>query len=423
MPSDLDVYLSGVLAGHVRHVEKGSYRVPVFSYTEQWLDTPGSYPLSLSMPLTQRTYNTKRTSRYLESLLPENPQTLWDWSKRYRAMNINDPASVLSIMGEDVAGAAKFVPAGAVPDLARSSEHLTDTDVGEMLADIRTHHGAMLNTDSPPKVSLAGQQPKIGLYRDEHGWQLPHGDLPSTHILKPAAEELTAVDINEAAMLRAAAAVGIPTSRSTVEIIGGQQVFITQRYDRMRDGAGQVQRIHQEDFAQAMGYARTAKYQRKRGPSLKEIIPFLREHVTDSEADLDMFNRLLAFNVAIGNADAHAKNHSLIIAPTGNHLAPAYDLMSVSPYPAYDQELAFSIGRQYRSDAVSPSDWTFYAGQTGQDPDHVLEAVADTWDKVPDAVADALQDYGAPAQMRDMILASVASAASRVPELGDRPDR
>lgn len=412
---DLDVYLSGILAGTVRHQPQGNYRVPVFTYTEEWLSTEGAYPLSLSMPLDTVTYNPKRTTRFLQSLLPENQWTLSDWSRRYRSIEPQNPASVLSIMGEDVAGAVKFVPAGSVPDTTRRSEALSDDEVGAMLADLRKNRGAMPHTGPLPKVSLAGQQPKVGLYRDRDGWRLPYGDQPSTHILKPAAEDLTGVDINEAAMLRAADSVGIPTSRSSVEIIGGQRVFITQRYDRARDQDGRIQRIHQEDFTQALGYAACAKYQRRRGPSLKEIIPFLRDHVTAPDRDTDLFNQLLAFNVAIGNADAHAKNHSFIITPTGNRLAPAYDLMSVTPYPQYDQELAFSIGRQYVPEKVTVDDWKFYARQTAQDPDRVFSTVATVWDRLPDAVADALSFYEAPATLRDSILASVASAVLRRP--------
>lgn len=389
--------------------------VPELTYTRRWLASKGSFSLSLSMPLQERPHNAKKTRRYLEALLPENTVTLEDWQKRYRGMDITDPTSVLAVVGEDVAGAARFVPAGKRPHGFRSSIALTDEEVGAFLADLRAHRGAMPNTAYAPRISLAGQQPKLGLYRDVDGWRMPYGDMPSTHILKPAPENLTDIDINEAAMMNAAAAVGIRTSASAVENIGGQRVFVTRRYDRVRDQRGRIVRIHQEDFAQALGYRAQAKYQKEKGPALRNIIPFLREHVVDPEGDVDQFNRLLAFNVAIGNADAHAKNHSILITPLGNRLAPAYDLLSVAAYPAYSQELALSVGKQYHGQQVQERDWRYYAEKSGQDAERVLAIVAEVWSRTPDAVADSLARHGASTEMKNKIMDTVRTVEERLP--------
>ncbi|KQB83146.1 Serine/threonine-protein kinase HipA [Corynebacterium oculi] len=239
--------------------------------------------------------------------------------------------------------------------------------------------------------------------------------MPSTHILKPAPENLTDIDINEAAMMNAAAAAGIRVSDSVVENIGGQRVFVTTRYDRVRDQEGNILRIHQEDFAQALGYRAQAKYQKEKGPALRNMIPFLREHVVDPEADVDQVNRLLAFNVAIGNADAHAKNHSILIMPLGNHLAPAYDLLSVAAYPAYSQELALSVGKQYHARQVQERDWRYYAEKSGQDVERVLAIVAEVWSRTPDAVADSLNRHGASREMKETIMETVRTIEDRMP--------
>ncbi|WP_227658993.1 MULTISPECIES: HipA domain-containing protein [unclassified Corynebacterium] len=328
---------------------------------------------------------------------------------------MNDPTSVLAVVGEDMAGAARFVPAGKKPHGFRHSIALSDAEVGAFLADLRAHRGAMPNTTYAPRISLAGQQPKLGLYRDADGWRMPYGDMPSTHILKPAPENLTDIDINEAAMMHAAAAVGIKTSASAVENIGGQRVFVTTRYDRVRDQGGDILRIHQEDFAQALEYRAQAKYQKEKGPALRNIIPFLRDNVANPVGEVDQFNRLLAFNVAIGNADAHAKNHSILITPLGNRLAPAYDLLSVAAYPAYSQELALSVGKQYHAHRVQGRDWRHYAEKSGQDAERVLAIVAEVWSRVPDAVADSLARYGASRAMKKAIMDTVRTVEDRMP--------
>ena len=70
------------------------------------------------------------------------------------------------------------------------------------------------------------------------------------------------------------------------------------------------------------------KYEYAGGPSLKNLAIVLREH-GDVSAMRDLLQRV-AFNVAIGNADAHAKNFSFLHYPDGLSvtLAPVYDVLS-----------------------------------------------------------------------------------------------
>lgn len=410
MAGPLDVYLSGTLAGTIRPGERG----PELTYTDEWVEDPDAYPLSLSLPLERRSHDARRTGRYLASLIPENHATLKDWSRRWRGVDTADPVSMLAVVGQDVAGAAVFVPEGSAPDWSRDSVPLSEHEVGCLVADLRDNDGAMPYDEEIPRVSLAGQQPKIGLYCDGEGWRLPRGDQPSTHILKPAPARLTDADINETAMLAAARKLGIEAARGGLEEIGGQRVFVVERFDRDRDEDGTVRRIHQEDLCQALGYRPAAKYQLSGGPALADVTELIRARSADPSGDLDCLTRLLAFNVAIGNSDAHAKNHGLLIRPEGARLAPAYDLVSVAAYPAYDQRLAFAVGEQYHYAQVDRDDWRHYARRTGQDPDRVLSVVAAVWEQAPDAVHDALERFGASAAMRDRILAAVDSVAGRL---------
>ena len=75
-------------------------------------------------------------------------------------------------------------------------------------------------------------------------------------------------------------------------------------------------RRHQEDLSQALGLAShsDAKYQDagERAPSLRAAAEILDTWAADAEAALIRLARGVAFNVAIGNADAHAKNLSFL---------------------------------------------------------------------------------------------------------------
>ena len=59
------------------------------------------------------------------------------------------------------------------------------------------------------------------------------------------------------------------------------------------------------------------------------------------------FYKLVIFNFALGNADAHLKNFSLLERPEGLRLSPAYDLLNTLLYP-FSRETALEIGGKKR---------------------------------------------------------------------------
>jgi len=65
--------------------------------------------------------------------------------------------------------------------------------------------------------------------------------------------------------------------------------------------------------------------------------------------DLAHYFELVAFNLVIGNADAHLKNFSLLERPEGLRLSPAYDLVNSLIYPDYERQTALAIGGQKRN--------------------------------------------------------------------------
>ena len=52
----------------------------------------------------------------------------------------------------------------------------------------------------------------------------------------------------------------------------------------------------------------------------------------------------VAFNYLIGNADAHAKNHSVVYRGGAPVFAPLYDLVCTAVYPELSRESAMRIG-------------------------------------------------------------------------------
>lgn len=86
------------------------------------------------------------------------------------------------------------------------------------------------------------------------------------------------------------------------------------------------------------------------------------------------FIEQLAFNVMLGNADAHAKNYSVMLRPSGIEMSPMYDIVPVGLYP-FDQKLAMDISGADRSQSVELPHWRKLALKADLDPDEVLERV------------------------------------------------
>jgi len=106
-------------------------------------------------------------------------------------------------------------------------------------------------------------------------------------------------------------------------------VLAVRRYDRRRPPAGDIPaRVHQEDGCQATSMPPGLKYEEQGGPSLRDFASLIRDY--GDPRDVSILLRRTTFNMAIGNADAHAKNFSVLHDADVPviRLAPMYDLLS-----------------------------------------------------------------------------------------------
>jgi serine/threonine-protein kinase HipA len=140
---------------------------------------------------------------------------------------------------------------------------------------------------------------------------------------------------------------------------------LVKRYDRRADEAGRIERLHQEDFCQALGHPPEKKYQEEGGPTLSDCLSLLQEWSTAPALDVPRFIRGLIFNVLIGNTDAHAKNHALLYSSGERRLAPLYDLVSTFVWPELSTRSAMRIGHSRSIDVFELSDWMDMAKSCG----------------------------------------------------------
>jgi serine/threonine-protein kinase HipA len=347
MAKTLDVYLHRELIGHLIQNDGGQM---VFDYAESWLEKSGATPLSHSLPLRRKRFTRKECRGYFAGVLPEESKRAI--IARNLGISERNDYAMLERIGGECAGAVTFVPAGEpMPTRDDHYRALSSTELAGILRELPRR--PLLAGETGIRLSLAGAQDKIAVRVEGESVSLPLGGAPSTHILKPAVERFAGVVFNEAYCMRLAAAV--------------------ERYDRTHrrttEGAT-LERLHQEDFCQALGIVSENKYQKEGGPSLKQCFALLREVSSAPVLDLARLLDAVIFNFLVGNNDAHGKNFSLLYRGAGTtlvetRLAPLYDLVSTRYYPELTRELAMKIGGEYSSDKVSKTNFEQLAEDAG----------------------------------------------------------
>jgi len=372
-----------------------------FTYAATWRDGEGAHPLSLSMPLAATEHPHAVVEPFLWGLLPDNEFVLRRWGQRFHVSPRN-PFALLTHVGEDCAGAVRFVapdhretllsgPRGTV-------DWLTEAEVANRLRSLQSDASAGRAADDTGQFSLAGAQPKTALSFDGQRWGVPSGREPTTHILKPQTGEFDGHAENEHLCLMLARALGLPTARSEVRRFEDVTAIVVERYDRIQIAIqGPVYRVHQEDMCQALGVHPMRKYQNDGGPGPKDIAALLRTHAIGD--DIATFRDALILNWLIGGSDAHAKNYSLLIGGGGTvRLAPLYDLASILAHPNIDAgkaRMAMKIGDEYRLRAIGVPEWRKAAMDMRVAPDALVERIRSMAMELPDRLADEIRRLAA----------------------------
>ena len=339
-------------------------------YDEQW--QASGVPISQSLPLTQSTYTPESGVAHLwfGNLLPEEGSR----AALVRRLGVaDDDYALLRALGGDCAGALRLLPPGS-ECTSDAGQELADSRLLKAWASGRERYALMESSNQvASRLSLAGAQDKIPIVLDAQDQiYLPHGELPSSHILKFA--EKPSIILNELCMNTLAARVGIACPETRVLRVDDAAMLAVRRFDRQESNA-QRTRIHQEDVCQALGIPRSRKYQSDGGPSLADCAHLLRRSTLAPAKAIAQLMQWQIFNVLAGNSDGHAKNLSLLQRADGRwQLAPSYDLVCTRVLP-YDASLAFSVGQQFNPQQVIKRDWEAMAVDIGVAPPYLLKLV------------------------------------------------
>ena len=162
-----------------------------------------------------------------------------------------------------------------------------------------------------------------------------------------------------------AEAMQLKPAKSKVHAVLGRPFLLVERYDRVVDAPEHRQRLHQEDFCQALGVVPEMKYQNEGGPDLAQCFDLVRRVTRPSAPQILRLFDYVILNALIGNHDAHAKNFSLLYSGKAPVLAPFYDTLSTAVYPTLTPKMAMKIGSKYKFSEVQARHWDQFAEGVG----------------------------------------------------------
>lgn len=101
----LHVYQNDQLVGHL-HKDPGG--AVAFHYDRQWLDRPGTFPVSLSLPLREDAWRGECVVAVFENLVPDSIELRRRQAEKVGSAGV-DAYSLLTEIGRDCIGAPQFI--------------------------------------------------------------------------------------------------------------------------------------------------------------------------------------------------------------------------------------------------------------------------------------------------------------------------
>lgn len=326
----LNVFLNGARVGHLKKDSSGQIS---FQYVEEWIKE--GFAISQSLPIQEQEYKGEIVSRYFDNLLPDNDEIKKLVAQKFGAESTR-PFDILEVVGKDCVGALTFLPEESEepPIFEMNYSKLSTKAIANKIRGLGSVSPLGMEEDDF-RLSIAGAQEKTALLKVGKNWCVPHGQTPTTHIIKTPIGAL-GMDINfddcvdnEWASLFILEKFGLKTCKATIERFDDERVLVVERFDRrwLKDnGKDVILRIPQEDMCQALGVSPYKKYQNEGGPGIVAISKFLASSLEASDR-FDFLKGIIIFDLLFAT-DGHAKNFSIFMNQKGFRMTPFYDVKS-----------------------------------------------------------------------------------------------
>ena len=350
MTSEVFVYL--MLPGTIEFVAAGRFALAAdrtgipfgrFVYGRSYLERNDAVPIDpIELPLSDHTYETERLKGMFGALRDAGPD---HWGRRviekYAGFGQLGEIDYLLHSPDDRAGALSFGTQRDPPAPSRTYNRTADLVRLQTLADqfvaqetsdangaelTQVHDLLLLGT------SMGGARPKAVVEDAGHLWVAKFNCRDDPFNFARV----------EHAMLVLGRECGICTAESRIAQIGGRDVLLVKRFDRIPAERGSYRRAR---MLSALTLLRTGdSYQDRDGWSYLRLAEELRRVSRGPEQDSAELFRRMTFNALISNTDDHPRNHAVIAANRDFRLSPAYDLVPFRHVSLERRDLALTVG-------------------------------------------------------------------------------
>lgn len=285
-------------------------------------DVTEAHAISLTMPITERVYETQTLHPVFQQNLPEG--MLADALRKHfgKLIDLSDDIGMLRFTGKFKTGYLQVTEIDEEPDSAlwESLESIIDNTDGDSLD---LFHECVKKFGSAS--GLSGVQPKVAANLISAKKDKRSTLKTDSYILKFHDErEYFGLTVNEYFSLKAAEYAKISTASS--EIIENANCLLVHRFDEKKDDNFYCM----EDFCALQTLNPQGRY---RGDYL-DLVQVVHDFVPPSKKEkvlLSLFQNV-AFSMKIFNGDAHLKNFALMYDSDGIQMAPAYDQVCTTAY-------------------------------------------------------------------------------------------
>jgi serine/threonine-protein kinase HipA len=399
----LQLWMNGTFVGRWTISPSGEHQL---YYDQTWLDSPGSRPLSLSLPLQPSSiyHRGEKVESFFDNLLPDSDIIRQRIQRRFGTSS-QQAFDLLSELGRDCVGALQISPKEYDLKSVKSIDYesLNSEEVERILKSTTSSDFFRTGNVDDFRISIAGAQEKNALLYYKNTWAKPIGATPSTHIFKLPIGDIGDADMsrsveNEWLCMQTMNEFGIRTADCKIAQFGDQKTLVVERFDRRFSPKGDwIVRIPQEDFCQATGTPAGKKYESDGGPSIKKIMDILL-HSDESIGDRRMFIKTQILFWLLAATDGHAKNYSIFLQAKGKyHLTPFYDILSA--YPVMGEsgglrhpkkfKMAMAVtgkNRHYHWYKIRKDHWITTALNTGVDIDVVDQIIREIIESAPTVI-------------------------------------
>ena len=411
MHESLKVYLKDSFVGWLSHETVGDEYS--FEYNKDYLANPVEGALSFALPLTGGKFDSTHTFNFFSNLLP--PRVVRQRLGASLHLSQHNVFGFLKAIGGDCAGAVSLYPSWAkpTPQDVEQTRDLSEEEAVRILKSLK-RRPLYAAGEEGYRYSGAGAQDKLIARVVDGKVILPLYGTPSTHIIKPPAEGFEDSVLNECFCQCLASAVGLSASHAEIIMLGGERYYVSERYDR-EIVSGKPSRLHQEDFCQLLSVDPEMKYEADGGPSIADCMSVMRRMRMTATSQLAFIDSI-AFNYIIGNADAHAKNLSVVYHGKSAVLAPLYDLVSTVVYPELSREMAMGIGGEMLFSAITRANFSRMANDCGVSPKLVLSRLDALCGRVTTAAERLAEEFNVswPSGMYGKVIETIKSHAAHV---------